>query len=342
MAATWCDRHRQKGMDKDMNENLKVIITDCDHDSIQIEKDVFEKAGIPVELKQCRTEEDVIRDCQDADVFIVQYAPITRKVMEACPKLKYVVRYGVGVDTVDVPAATELGVQVGNVPDYGMNEVADHAIAMSLAMMRKIVPMNEQTKTKKWDYTTAIPVHRFSDLICGVVGLGRIGRNFAQKMHALGFRVIGFDPYFRETNETAVYVTPVTFDELVKESDIISLHCPADGNKDLFNEKTFRDMKDSALIVNVARGGIINEDDLLEALKAGEIGGAALDCMLGEPVSPDNELFRQENVIVTPHMAWYSEEAASELKRKVAEESVTFLEGKPIRYPVNKPEKQRS
>ncbi len=161
-------------------------------------------------------------------------------------------------------------------------------------------------------------------------------------MHALGFRVIGFDPYFRETNETAVYVTPVTFDELVKESDIISLHCPADGNKDLFNEKTFRDMKDSALIVNVARGGIINEDDLLEALKAGEIGGAALDCMLGEPVSPDNELFRQENVIVTPHMAWYSEEAASELKRKVAEESVTFLEGKPIRYPVNKPEKQRS
>ena len=329
-------------MDKDMNENLKVIITDCDHDSIQIEKDVFEKAGIPVELKQCRTEEDVIRDCQDADVFIVQYAPITRKVMEACPKLKYVVRYGVGVDTVDVPAATELGVQVGNVPDYGMNEVADHAIAMSLAMMRKIVPMNEQTKTKKWDYTTAIQVHRFSDLTCGVVGLGRIGRNFAQKMHALGFRVIGFDPYFRETNETAVYVTPVTFDELVKESDIISLHCPADGNKDLFNEKTFRDMKDSALIVNVARGGIINEDDLLEALKAGEIGGAALDCMLGEPVSPDNELFRQENVIVTPHMAWYSEEAASELKRKVAEESVTFLEGKPIRYPVNKPEKQRS
>lgn len=325
-----------------MNENLKVIITDCDHDSIQIEKDVFEKAGIPVELKQCRTEEDVIRDCQDADVFIVQYAPITRKVMEACPKLKYVVRYGVGVDTVDVPAATELGVQVGNVPDYGMNEVADHAIAMSLAMLRKIVPMNEQTKTKKWDYTTAIPVDRFSDLTCGVVGLGRIGRNFAQKMHALGFRVIGFDPYFRETNETAVYVTPVTFDELVKESDIISLHCPADGNKDLFNEKTFRDMKDSALIVNVARGGIINEDDLLEALKAGEIGGAALDCMLGEPVSPDNELFRQENVIVTPHMAWYSEEAASELKRKVAEESVTFLEGKPIRYPVNKPEKQRS
>lgn len=237
-----------------MNEDLKVIITDCDHDSIQIEKDVLEKAGIPLELKQCKTEEDVIRECQDADVFIVQYAPITRKVMEACPKLKYVVRYGVGVDTVDVPAATELGVQVGNVPDYGMNEVADHTIAMSLAMLRKIVPMNEQTKTKKWDYTTAIPVHRFSDLTCGVVGLGRIGRNFAQKMHALSFKVIGFDPYFRETNETAVYVTPVPFDELVKESDIISLHCPADGNKDLFNEKTFRDMKDSALIVNVARG----------------------------------------------------------------------------------------
>lgn len=329
-------------MENNRKSDVKVIITDCDHDSIQIEKDVMKKADIPLELKQCRTEEDVIRECQDADVFIVQYAPITRKVMEACPKLKYVVRYGVGVDTVDLDAATELGVQVGNVPDYGMNEVADHAIAMSLAMLRKIVPMNEQTKTEKWDYTTAIPVHRFSDLTCGVVGLGRIGRNFARKMHALGFKVIGYDPYFRETNETAVYVTPVDFDQLVRESDLISIHCPADGNRDLFNAETLKQMKESAILVNVARGGIINEQDLLAALKAGEIGGAALDCMMQEPVSPDNPLFREENVIVTPHMAWYSEEAASELKRKVAEESVTFLEGKPIRYPVNHPEKTRA
>lgn len=324
-----------------MNEKMKVIITDCDHDSVQIEKDVFDKAGIPMELKQCRTEDDVIKECQDADIFIVQYAPITRKVMESCPKLKYIVRYGVGVDTIDVPAATELGIQVGNVPDYGMNEVADHAIALSMALLRKIVLMNQQTKTTKWDYTTSIPIHRFSEMTVGVLGLGRIGRNFAKKMHALGFKVIGYDPYFKETPETDEYVKPVDFDTLVKEAGLISLHCPLDGNRDLFNKETFRKMKPNAMIINVARGGIINEDDLLDALKNGEIAAAALDCMAHEPVSPDDPLFALDNVLVTPHMAWYSEEAASELKRKTAEESVRFLSGEAIHYPVNHPETLR-
>lgn len=324
-----------------MEKVKKVIITDCDHDSVQIEKDVFEKAGIPMELKQCHTEQDLIEQCQDADVFVVQYAPVTRKVMEACPNLKYIVRYGVGVDTIDVPAATQLGIQVGNVPDYGMNEVADHAIALSLALLRKIVKMNQYTKTTAWDYTKSIPVHRFSEMTVGVVGLGRIGRSFARKMHALGFKIIGYDPYFKPTPETDEYVKPVDFDTLVKDSDLISIHCPLDGNRNLFNKDTFKKMKPDAVIINVARGGIINEDDLLEALNAGEIAAAGLDCMANEPVSPDNPLFTHENVLVTPHMAWYSEEAASELKRKVAEESVRFLSGEPIHYPVNHPEKVR-
>lgn len=320
---------------------MKAIITDCDHDNINIEKAVFEKAGIPLELKQAITEDEVIDQCQDADIFIVQYAKITDKVMDACPKLKYIVRYGVGLDTIDIPAATERGILVGNVPDYGMNEVTDHAIALSLAMLRKIVKMNELTKTKDWDYTYSIPVHRFSNQTVGVVGLGRIGRNYAKKMHALGFKVLGYDPYFRESEETKGWLEAVPFDQLVKESDIISIHCPADGNKDLFNAETFKNMKDNALIVNVARGGIINEDDLYQALKDGEIGGAALDCMLGEPVSKDNPLFALENVIVTPHMAWYSEEAAEELKRKVAEESVRFANGEPIHYAANQPKAPR-
>lgn len=320
---------------------MKVIITDCDHDNINIEKEVFKKAGIPVELKQAITPEQVIEQCQDADIFIVQYAKISDQVMDACPKLKYIVRYGVGLDTIDIPAATKRGILVGNVPDYGMNEVADHAIALSLAMLRKIVAMNDFTKNDKWDYTHAIPVHRFSDLTCGVIGLGRIGRNFAKKMHSLGFKVIGYDPYYKESDETAGWLKPVPFDELVADSDIISIHCPADGNQNLFNADTFKAMKDSALLVNVARGGIINEDDLYQALKEGEIAGAALDCMSGEPVSKDNPLFALENVIVTPHMAWYSEEAAQELKRKVAEESVRFAQGEPIHYAANKLEGMR-
>ena len=315
---------------------MKVIITDCDHDSIDIEKKVFADAEMEVELKQAITEDEVIEQCQDAEIFIVQYAKITKKVMDNCPKLKYVVRYGVGVDTIDVPEATKHGIQVGNVPDYGMNEVADHAIALAMVMVREIVKMNQFTKNEKWDYTKAIPIHRFSELTVGVVGLGRIGRNFAKKMHALGSKVIGTDPYFKATPETDEYVTAVSVEDVITKSDIISLHCPADGNKDLFNAETFKKMKNSAILINVARGGIINEADLDEALSNGEIAGAGLDCMLGEPVSKDSPLFKHENLVVTPHMAWYSEEAASELKRKVAEESVRFANGEAIHYPINK------
>ena len=289
--------------------DMKVIITDCDHDSIDIEKKVFKDAGMEVELKQAITEDEVIAQCQDAEIFIVQYAKIT--------------------------AATKHGIQIGNVPDYGMNEVADHAISLALAMVRKIVKMNAFTKAEKWDYTNSIPVHRFNQMTVGVIGLGRIGRNFAKKMNALGFKVIGTDPYFKPTPETDEYVTPVTMEEVIEKSDVISLHCPADGNIDLFNKETFKKMKNNAVLINVARGGIINEEDLDQALTDGEIAGAALDCMLGEPVSKDSPLFKHENVIVTPHMAWYSEEAAQELKRKVAEESVRFANGEEIHYPIN-------
>ena len=314
---------------------MKVIITDCDHDNINIEEEVFKKANISVELKHAITEDEVIKQCQDAEIFIVQYAKITRKVMENCPKLKYVVRYGVGVDTVDVKAATEMGIQVGNVPDYGMNEVADHAISISLAFLRKIVLMNENTKTNKWDYTLSIPIHRFSTQTVGVLGLGRIGRNFAKKMSALGFTVLGFDSMKGFDCEACDYLEFVSMDEVLERSDLISLHLPADGNKNLIDKEKLSKMKNTAIIINTARGGIINEDDLEEALSKGEIGGAGLDCMLNEPVDKNNPLFKHSNVIVTPHMAWYSEEAAAELKRKVAEEAVRFANGKPIHYPIN-------
>ena len=165
---------------------MKIYITDCDHDNIDIEKKVFKDAGMEVVLKQARTEDEVIEQCGDGEILIVQYAKISKKVMEHLPDLKYVVRYGVGVDTVDVAEATKRGIQVGNVPDYGMNEVADHAIALLLALKRKIVQMNKLTKTTKWDYTASIPIHRFSEETVGVIGLGRIGRCFAQKAHALG------------------------------------------------------------------------------------------------------------------------------------------------------------
>lgn len=314
---------------------MKVIITDCDHANINIETEILTKAGLDFELKQCKTEEDLIEQCKDGEIFINQYAPITEKVMKALPNLKMVVRYGVGVNNVDVKAATKLGVQVCNVPDYGMNEVADQAIAMMMAMVRKVIFMNNYTKNVKWDYIKSIPVRRNSTQIVGVVGLGRIGRNFAEKAHALGFNVIGYDPFYKETEETK-FIKQVSLDEIIETSDIISIHCPLDGNKDLFNKEEFKRMKNTAVIINVSRGGIINEEALDEALTNGEIAGAALDCVEHEPMLPGAPLFKHENLIVSPHMGWYSEEAAEELKRKVAEESVRFSKGEKVHYPVNK------
>ncbi|MFA9397001.1 MAG: C-terminal binding protein [Clostridiaceae bacterium] len=313
---------------------MRVIITDCDHDNIDMERKVFTDAGLSFKLKNAKTEDEIIEQCKGAEIFIVQYGKITEKVMEALPELKYIVRYGVGVDTIDIKAATKHGIQVGNVPDYGMNEVADQALALTLALTRKIITMNKYTKTSKWDYTNAIPVHRISTQTVGVVGLGRIGMNYAKKAASLGFKVIGCDPKFVQTVDNN-YVTLVTFEELLEKSDIISIHCPADGNRDIFNKEVFKKMKKSASIINTARGGIVSEKDLDEALKSGEISGAALDCMSIEPMRSDSEIFKNENLIVTPHMAWYSEESALELKRKVAEESVRFAKGEPIHYPIN-------
>ncbi|WP_125589024.1 C-terminal binding protein [Companilactobacillus jidongensis] len=314
---------------------MKVYITDCDHDSVDIEKKVFADANMEVTLCNAKTEDEVINQCSDGEIFIVQYAKITKKVMDAIPSLKYIVRYGVGVDTIDLPEATKHGIQVGNVPDYGMNEVADHAMALLLSLKRKIVMMNDNTKNNKWDYQKSIPIHRFSEQTVGVVGLGRIGRDFASKAHALGFKIMGYDPYFKNSEEFS-YINSVSLEELIANSDAISLHIPSDGNIDLFNYEAFKKMKNTAVIINVARGGIINEDDLDKALTNGEISGAGIDCMENEPVSSDNKLFSHDNLIATPHMAWYSEEAASELKRKVAEESVRFSNGEKIHYPINK------
>ena len=314
---------------------MKVIITDCDHENIDIETKVLSDAGIEFKLTCARTEDEVIEQCAGADIFIVQYANISEKVMKALPELKYVVRYGVGVDTVDLKAAAEYGIRVGNVPDYGMNEVADHALALLLMMLRKTDQMNRFTKTTGWDYTQSIPIRRFSEQTVGVVGLGRIGRNFAEKAAALGFRVIGYDPMVNQ-GERIGNAEAVSFEELLKQSDAVSLHCPADGNQNLFDMEAFRVMKDSAVIVNAARGGIINEEDLDRALKEKVIAGAALDCMKSEPMMTDSSIFENENLIVTPHMAWYSEEAAMELKRKAAEEAVRFAKGEAIHYPVNR------
>jgi len=319
-----------------------IIITDCDHGNIDEETQVLKASGLEFRLEQCRTEDELIERCAGGEWLLNQYARITRRVMEALPEMKFVVRYGVGVDNIDLAAATELGVQVCNVPDYGMNEVADQALAFFLALSRKIVLMNNWTKTQKWDYRKSIPVKRTANMTVGVVGLGRIGKNFAAKVRALGCKVIGCDINDEVFRDPAIdFVEKASFDDLLKQSDAILVFAPLETSRDLFCMAALQKMKSSAFLINTSRGGIVNEADLDEALRNGTIVAAASDVMAMEPADTAHPLFQNENFLCTPHMAWYSEESALELKRKAAEEAVSYAKTKTCRYPVNTPTSPR-
>lgn len=316
---------------------MKIIISDLDHDSHQIEKDVLAAAGFDFDLLQCKTEDDLIAQAKGANIVINQYAPFTERVFAALPEVKQIVRYGVGVNNVDLVAATKAGVQVCNVPDYGMNEVSDHALAMTLALVRKIVPMNASTKSGVWDYAIAKPIRRQSEMTVGVIGLGRIGRLYARKMDALGFKVLGQDPLYQPSAPDGTgYITPATIDQIIGTADIIAVFCPlTPETKHLLGRDAFARAKDGVYVVNTSRGGIIDEDALAEALKSGKCAGAGIDTTEIEPLPATSPLRDFETCLLTPHMAWYSEDSAQELKRKVAEEAVRFARGEAVNWPVN-------
>ncbi|MBZ9535822.1 C-terminal binding protein [Cytobacillus oceanisediminis] len=314
-------------------KNKLIVITDCDHPSVDIEKEVLEKQGFTVRLEQCYTEEDVIDKCQDAVGLINQYAPLTKRVLSSLPNCKVVVRYGVGVDNVDTKAAEECNVQICNVPDYGVEEVSDHALALLFSLTRKITLLSNSVKQNQWDFQISRPITRLKDLTLGVVGLGRIGYALANKAKGLGWNVIGFDNNIQDVEG----IEMVSFEELITKSDMISVHVPLnDATHHLFNIDVFKKMKSNAVIVNTARGPIIDEKALTEAISSGEITGAGIDVMENEPPIKDHPLFSFDNVLLTPHAAWYSEQASYDLKRKAAEEAANVVLGNKPKNPVNK------
>lgn len=317
--------------------SLKIVVSDCDHASMEQEQAVLAEAGIPFVQKACKTEEDLIQECAGYNIVLNQYAPFTRNVIsKLAPELKQIVRYGVGVNNVDLDAATEYGVQVCNVPDYGMNEVADQAVALLMSLVRKVCLMNQYTKTQAWNYAEGMPIYRIPGSVVGIVGLGRIGRVFAKRMSGFDVERIAFDPFY-QVGEVIDGVEIVSIETLIERADMISIHSPLiDATRNLFNLDTFKKMKNTAYIVNTARGGIVNEEDLYTALSQGMIAGAGLDVVEVEPMSVGHPLFSLDNFLCTPHMAWHSMESALELKTKVAQEGVAMALGQPVRYPVNK------
>lgn len=315
----------------------EIRISDCDHKDVDPELAVFSQSGHRFEWLKCQTEDDVIRECQGAKVLLNQYAPMNENVFEHVPSLRCIVRYGVGVDNIDVEAATRYGVQVCNVPDYGVNEVADHALSLMLVLVRKINFINALTKQGIWDYQRAIPIHRGRTQTVGIIGVGRIGAAFAERVAAMGYRVLGCDiEYGKPKRRFPEFVEFMELDELLQQSDIVSIHCSLnEKTKSLLNAFHISKMKRGSYLVNVSRGGIVDEQAMLDAIEQGQLGGAAIDVASKEPLPKGHPLLMSDKIIVTPHMAWYSEESAVELKRKCAEEALRFIRNEPVRYPIN-------
>jgi D-3-phosphoglycerate dehydrogenase / 2-oxoglutarate reductase len=320
-----------------------VVVTDCDHGTMAPEASLLDAAGVPWRLEQCRTAADVAERAQDAAVLINQYAPITAEVLDALPDCRLVVRYGVGVDNVDVTAAAERGVWVANVPDYGTQEVADHALALGLALLRGIPALSASVRAGRWDYRIAGPLRRLSTLRFGIVGCGAIGSAAGARAAAFGMDVVGVDVAAGRPAPGGP-IRPVTLDELVATSDVISLHVALTPvTEHLVDAAFLASVKPTAVLVNTARGGLVDTVALLAALDSGRLAAAALDVLETEP--PDDvgrRLVAHERVVVTPHAAWYSEESFVSLKTEVAREALRVLAGGPPRSPVNSPQEVRA
>jgi D-3-phosphoglycerate dehydrogenase len=291
-----------------------------------IESDILAAAGVDLVAQRCTTDDEVIALARDADAIIVVIYPITEAVLAQCPKLRVIVRYGVGVDNVDLAAATAHGVMVCNVPDYCIDEVANHSMAMLLALNRRLVQQGNAMRSG--ERLRLAPMGRLRGETLGFIGFGRLARAVADRARGFGLKVIAYDPHVAAGRED-VQLLPLH--TVLTAADYLSVHVPlTPETRGMIGAREFALMKSTAYIVSTARGGIISERDLAQALDAGEIAGAGLDVWEQEPVSPDNPLLGHPQLIPTPHTAYFSNESAPAIRRRVAEiASEALLGGTP-------------
>ena len=288
-------------------------------------------------LDRDSSEEEILARAADAGIiFADAISPVPGSLIRRMPELKLIQSEGVAYDKIDLDAARERGIWVCNVPDYGVDETSNHAIALILALARKLPVIHADVRRGGWGLSCGKPMHRFAGSTLGLVGLGRIASAVARKLSAFGLNMIAYDPYVPAQRAAELGVTLVDFDTLVRSSDYITLHCPAtEDNHHLFSEAVFARMKPTAYLINAARGSIVDEAALIAALRAGQIAGAGLDVLEREPIAPDSPLLAMDNVIITSHFGGYSEEAIESLQRKATQEAVNILAGNAPFHAVN-------
>jgi D-3-phosphoglycerate dehydrogenase / 2-oxoglutarate reductase len=315
--------------------SLLVAVADSVFPNLDLARAVVSRAGAELRLASQPTPEGIVEVAKDADALLVTYAKINADMISAMKKCKIISRFGIGVDNVDLAAATAAGIVVTKVPDYCIDEVSDHAMALLLSLVRKIPFSSARAHAGRWEMPAVTPIHRLRGTVLGLVGFGRIPQLVAPKAKAFGMRVMAYDPYVPLNVMEQAGVGRLEFAELLKISDYISIHSPLlPETHHLFSTAVFAQMKPGAVIVNTSRGPVVDEAALARALDARQLAGAALDVMEQEP-PVNSPLFGRDNVILTPHTSFYSVESLEELQTKAAEEVVRVLSGQPPLNPVN-------
>jgi D-3-phosphoglycerate dehydrogenase len=313
-----------------------VAVTDSVFPSLDPAKAALARVDPDIRIAKSASADDILSVARDADAILVTYAKLPGELLRQLTRCKVIGRFGLGVDNIDIKTAAELGITVTYVPDYCMQEVSDHAMALILALARKVPLSNALVQGGRWEMPAVAPLRRLAGQVLGLIGFGNIPRAVAPKAKAFGLDVIAHDPYVAPGVLAAAGVAGVSFDDLLARSDFISVHAPLlPAIRGLLNAAAFAKMKPGVLIVNTARGPLIDEPALIAALDAGRIGGAALDVVATEPLAKDSALLHRDNVILTPHTAFYSVEALEELQTKCASDVARVLAGETPVYPVS-------
>ena len=319
------------------NSKLKVVITDLGYPSYQVEKDQLAGVDVELVLADCCTQAEVGQACKDADGVITRLAPVGAQAIGMMEKCRIISRYGVGVDNVDVPAATAKKIIVANVCNYCNEEVSDHALALLMACVRKISIRDRQVRAGMWDIGAKDPVYSTAEKILGLIGYGQIARTFHRKVSGLALgQVLVYDPFVPAEQIHKAGAKSVELIQLLEQSDYISIHAPlTESTHHLIGAQQFNAMKDTAILINTSRGPLVDPDALYQALKTGKINSAGIDVHDPEPPKADCKLFELDNIVLTDHAGWYSQESQLRLQGSAARNVAMVLAGKPPLFCVN-------
>ena len=313
-----------------------IAVTDSPFPSLEPAKQKLARLDPEYRVAKSSSANDILAVARDADAILVTYAKLPGEFLRQLTRCKAIGRFGLGVDNIDLAAAKALGIAVNYVPDYCLREVSDHAMALLLALARKVTLANKLVQSGRWEVPPLVPLRRLEGQVLGLIGFGNIPRMLAPKAKAFGLKVLAHDPYVAKETLNAAGVEGVSFDNLLARADFISVHAPLlPATRGLMNASAFAKMKNGACLINTARGPLVDEAALVTALDSGHLGGAALDVAATEPLPKDSPLLGRDNVILTPHTAFYSVEALEELQSKCANDVARVLSGEKAIYPIS-------